>query len=179
MEFLVDSLKKNRKATYADLKAKADGKKLAVYPIMFGRAQALLGIVKSAKRGQGKMAKATAAKARAAKTTGGAAPARRGRGRPTNAASKSGQVRALLGTGMSPADIAKKVGCTTGLVYNIKSTSGQAAKRGPGRPRKVAAGAGLDGIEGIVAMVQSGERERGKMRMALERIQGILADALS
>jgi len=27
-------------------------------------------------------------------------------------------------------------------------------------------------------MVQSGERERGKMRQALERIQGILADTL-
>ena len=50
MEFLVDSLKRNPKASYADLKAKADEKKLPVFPIMFGRAQALLGIVKSAKR---------------------------------------------------------------------------------------------------------------------------------
>ena len=60
MEFLVEELKKNRKAVYADLKAKADAKKLAIFPIMFGRAQALLGIVKSAKRGQGKAAKAKA-----------------------------------------------------------------------------------------------------------------------
>jgi len=175
MEFLVSSLKANRKASYADLKAKADEKKLKLFPIMFGRAQALLGIVKSAKRGTGKFARARAAKA------GGASPAKRGR--PLGGgASKSGQVRALLSSGMSAADIAKKVGCTVGLVYNIKSTSGMTGravvKRGPGRPRNVAAAAGVDGIAGIVAMVQSGERERGKMRQALERIQGILADAL-
>ncbi len=146
------------------------------FPIMFGRAQALLGIVKSAKRGHGKAK--MAAKAKAAKTTGGASSAKRGRGRPTNASSKSGQVRALLGSGMSPTGIAKKVGCTTALVYNIKSKGGGAAKRGPGRPRKIITNAGLDGIAGIVAAVQSGERERGKMRAALERIQSILADAL-
>lgn len=58
MDFLVAELKKNRKAAYADIKAKADKKKLPLYPIMYGRAQALLGIVKSAKRGQGKAAKA-------------------------------------------------------------------------------------------------------------------------
>lgn len=173
MEFLVESLKKDKTASYADLKAKADEKKLVVYPIMFGRAQALLGIVKRG-HGQTKMPKAKAAKA-----AGGAAPAKRGRGRPANASSKSGQVRALLGTGMSPSDIAAKVGCTTALVYNIKSKGGGApAKRGPGRPRKAAA-AGLDGIAGIVAMVQSGERERGKMRAELERIQVVIADVLA
>ena len=182
MEFLLDSLKKNKTAAYGDLKAKADEKKLKLFPIMFGRAQAILGIVKSAKRGQGKAK--MAAKAKAAKATAGAAPAKRGRGRPTNASSKSGQVRALLGSGMSPNDIAAKVGCTVGLVYNIKSTSGMtgtraSGKRGPGRPRKVAAPAGVDGIASIVAMVQSGERERGKMRAALERIQAVLADVLA
>src|SRR5687767_15511713 len=40
--------------------------------------------------------------------------------------SKSSQVRALLATGMSAADIAKKVGCSTNLVYVVKSTSGGA-----------------------------------------------------
>ena len=75
MEFLIESLKKNKKASYADIKAKADEKKLKLFPIMFGRAQALLGIVKSAKRGQGKMAKARAAKA-------AGTPVKRGPGRP-------------------------------------------------------------------------------------------------
>ncbi|MEO5617279.1 MAG: hypothetical protein ABIS67_05880 [Candidatus Eisenbacteria bacterium] len=178
MEFLVSSLTKNKTASYADLKAKADEKKLEVYPIMFGRAQALLGIVKSAKRGKGKAKMAAAAKA--AKAAGSAAPAKRGR--PADASSKSARVRELLNTGMSPNDIAAKVGCTVGLVYNIKSTSGMTGravvKRRPGRPRKVAAAASLDGFAGIVEAVKNGERERAQLRAALGRIQGILAETL-
>ena len=95
-----------------------------------------------------------------------------------NASSKSGQVRALLKTGMSAADIAKKVGCTTGLVYNLKSTGG-GGKRGPGRPRQTTPGATLDGIAGIVAVVKNSEMQRSQMRGALERIQAIIADALN
>ncbi|HEB54313.1 MAG TPA: hypothetical protein ENI87_13760 [bacterium] len=73
MEFIVASLKKNPKISYQDLHAAAAKKRLKVYPIMYGRAQAMLGIVKQAPRGQGK-----AAKAKAAKSTG----MRRGPGRP-------------------------------------------------------------------------------------------------
>lgn len=101
------------------------------------------------------------------------------RGRPENAASKSGQVRALLKTGMSAADIAKKVGCTTGLVYNLKSSSGGGSKRGPGRPRKGSTDATFDGIAGIVAAVKNSEQQRTQLRGALERIQSIIADALN
>ena len=54
MDFIVASLKSNRSAKYADIAAAAAKKKLKIYPIMFGRAQALLGIVKSAPRGQGR-----------------------------------------------------------------------------------------------------------------------------
>ena len=99
------------------------------------------------------------------------------RGRRTDAHSKSGRVRELLKTGMSAVDIAKKVGCTTALVYNIKSKGGGAAKRGPGRPRK-GASASMDGLAGILDAVKSSERERTQLRAALERIHGILADAL-
>ena len=60
MDFIVEQLKKNRKAGYAEIKSAADAKKLKVFPIMFGRAQALLGIVKAAPRGQGKAARAKA-----------------------------------------------------------------------------------------------------------------------
>jgi len=166
MAFLVDALKKNRKAAYADLKAKADEMKLKLFPIMFGRAQAMLGIVKWAKRGTGRFAKASAA-ARADKA-----------GSRTTDSSKSDQVRALLATGMSAADIAKKVGCSAPLVYTIKSSMGKAGKRGPGRPRKVAT-ASMDGLESIVAAVRNTERERTQLRGALEKIQAVLADALA
>ena len=167
MEFLVSSLKKNRKASYADLKAKADEKKLKVFPIMFGRAQALLGIVKSAKRGTGKTAMA--------KAGGGGR-----RGRQPDASSKSGQIRELLKSGMSASDIAKKVKCTPALVYNVKARMGGGgssapARRGPGRPPKVTT---LDGIEGILATVRNADRERAQLRGALEKIQTLIGDVL-
>ena len=165
MEFLVSSLKANRKASYADLKAKADEKKLKLFPIMYGRAQALLGIVKSAKRGTGKFAKATAAKAGKA-------------GSRATGSSKSDQVRALLATGMSAADIAKKVGCSVPLVYIIKSSRDKTGKGGPSRARKSATPS-MDGLEGIVAAVKNTERERTQLRGALEKIQAVLADALA
>ena len=183
MDFLVSALKRNPNAVYADLKARADEKKLPIYPIMFGRAKALLGLVKSAKRGTGKAAKAAAARARA----GAGAP-----GRKPDPNSKSGQIRALLGSGMSAGEIAKKVGCTRALVYSIKSAMGMASKtgkrstqrprgtRGPGRPRKAtAASASLNGLDGILAAVKSSERDRTQMRAALERIQAVVADALA
>jgi len=174
MEFLVSALKKNRKATYGELKAKADEKKLKIFPIMYGRAQALLGIVKSAKRGTGKTAM---------KSEGGGGGAGR-RGRQPDASSKSGQIRELLKTGMSATDIAKKVKCTPALVYNVKARMGggggsaPAAKRGPGRPPKASL-ASLDGIEGILATVRNADRERAQLRGALEKIQTLIADVLA
>ena len=57
MELIVAALRRNKNATYADIKASADKKGVSVYPIMFGRAKALLGLVKVAKRGQGKAAR--------------------------------------------------------------------------------------------------------------------------
>jgi hypothetical protein len=178
MDFLVAELKKNRKAAYADIKAKADKKKLKLYPIMYGRAQALLGIVKSAKRGSGKAAKATAAKkAKAA----GTASVGKSRGRQIDPSSKSGRIRELLSTGMSANEIAKKVGATTGLVYAVKSNMGKGkstgSKRGPGRPPKVSTTA-MDGLDGILAAVKNSERERTELRAALDKIQGVIAGVL-
>lgn len=80
MEFLVETLKSDKNAVYKDVAEAAAKKKLTVYPIMWGRAKAMLGLVKVAPRGQGKMAKAKA-KAKAAAATG-AAPVKRGPGRP-------------------------------------------------------------------------------------------------
>lgn len=84
MDFIVESLKSDRKASYGDIAAAAGKKKLKIYPIMFGRAQALLGIVKSAPRGQGKAKMAKAAKSSAPAAAPAAAPVgvKRGPGRP-------------------------------------------------------------------------------------------------
>jgi hypothetical protein len=142
MEFIVDSLKRNRGAAYKDIKANADKKRLKVYPIMFGRAQALLGIVKSAPRGQGKFAKAKAAAA------AGVVLPKRGPGRPRK--------NPLPVFGFAP------------------------PKRGPGRPRKNPLPmADLSSLDGIISAVKSSQQQRERMRSALQRIQSILADALS
>ena len=81
MEFIVDSLKQNRAASYKEIAEAAGKKKLKIYPIMYGRAQALLGIVKAAPRGQGKAAK-QASQPAAPSTTAVAAAPKRGPGRP-------------------------------------------------------------------------------------------------
>ncbi|HEX6810631.1 MAG TPA: hypothetical protein VF384_03305 [Planctomycetota bacterium] len=100
------------------------------------------------------------------------------RRRRTDGTSKSGQVRALLATGMSAAEIAKKVGCTPGLVYVIKSTMKKKGARGPGRPAKASA-TNIDGLAGILDAVRNAERERTQLRAVLEKIQSVLADALA
>ncbi len=62
MEFVVAALKKNPKVEYAAVKEAASKKGLTVFPIMYGRAKALLGLVKVSPRGTGKAAKAKAAR---------------------------------------------------------------------------------------------------------------------
>jgi hypothetical protein len=101
MDFIVEQLKKNRKAGYAEIKSAADSKKLKVFPIMFGRAQALLGIVKSRPRGQGKAATAAAA----------SAAGKRGPGRP----------RKNLGLGIDTSSL-------DGIITAVKTTEAAKAR---------------------------------------------------
>lgn len=107
--------------------------------------------------------------------------ARLPRKRNASGISKSAQVRTLLAAGMKPADIAKKVGCSTNLVYVVKSNAGApkargSKRRGTSRPAK--ATAGVDGLAGILSAVKNSERDRVAMRAALEKIQGVIADVM-
>lgn len=106
--------------------------------------------------------------------------ARRGRP-PAGTPSKSAQIRDLLKTGMAPMDIAKKVGATPGLVYQIRgrSTGGKKAgkRRGPGRPRK--SGGTPDGMAGVLDAVRAAEQERAAMRKALEQMRDLVNAALA
>lgn len=103
----------------------------------------------------------------------------------SRANSKSSQVRKLLASGTSPADIAKKVGCTLGLVYNVKSR--MAAGKGEGKPGRKrgrpAKGSsdlkGLGNLDGLVAIVRQQDQQRANLRTALERIRGIIDDVLA
>lgn len=86
MDFIVEHLRKNKKASYAEVREAAEAKKFTIYPIMYGRAQTIVGIVKAKPRGQGKVAKAKAAAAAPAAAPAAASapamPKKRGPGRP-------------------------------------------------------------------------------------------------
>lgn len=106
------------------------------------------------------------------------------RGRKPDASSKSGKIRELLKTGMKPADIAKKVGCTPALVYNVKARasggatktrSKKAGRKAPASRTKAVAG---DDLDAVLTAVKQSEQDRVALRRALERIESIVADAL-
>lgn len=92
LQFIVDTLKSNKSASYADIKAAADKKGFTVWPIMYGKAKALLGMVPVAKRGQGKAAKAARSVGRPP-----VAGVKRGPGRPPKSAALASSLDALIG----------------------------------------------------------------------------------
>ena len=81
-DFVKAYLTKKPKAAYADVRAAAEKAGFKIFPIVYGRAKALLGLVPSKPRGSGKAARAKKAAARKAAP----APAPRKRGRPAKAA---------------------------------------------------------------------------------------------
>ncbi|MCK5944128.1 MAG: hypothetical protein KAI24_19235 [Planctomycetes bacterium] len=108
------------------------------------------------------------------------------RGRKPDSNSKSGKIRELLAGGEKPADIAKKLGCTTGLVYNVRTRmanrSAGAAKKGVAKKAKRAPSGKMDevaGLQALVRAVEGGEQDRLRMRGALERIRKVIDDALA
>lgn len=105
------------------------------------------------------------------------------RGRKPDANSTSGKIRTLLASGAEPSEIAKKLGCSASLVYNVKARmagGGKKATRGPGRPPKSSSsGAAMDGLAGIVEMVKKSEAERARLHDALTKVAAILRDVLA
>lgn len=86
---------------------------------------------------------------------------------------------------MTAAEIAKKVGCTVALVYNIKSKAagGTPSKgkpgRKPGRKAAAAPATATGDLGAILDAVKNAEKERVQMRAALEKISAIINDALA
>ena len=79
---------------------------------------------------------------------------------------------------MAVKEIAAKVGCTPGLVSVVKWGMKRGGQPAQALPAKTTAPK-LNGLAGIVTMVQNSEFERARLRSALEKIQAILADALA
>lgn len=75
-DYITELLRKNRKAEYKDVAAAAKKRGYTIYPIQYGRAQALLGIVKPGK----KKAAGRSGRPKRTATTLRSAPARSGKG---------------------------------------------------------------------------------------------------
>ena len=67
IEFVKEKLKQNPEATYKDIKAQAKLEGLTVYPVVYGRAKALLGLVPTAPYGSKSKARKQAKEAKEAK----------------------------------------------------------------------------------------------------------------
>ena len=104
------------------------------------------------------------------------------RGRRADPSSKSGKIRDLLSSGMTAKEIAKKVGCTIALVYNIKSKSvggSKVIKAAPNRRTGLSAKTKNGDLSAILTAVKNAENERIQMRAALEKISAVIQDALA
>ena len=89
---------------------------------------------------------------------------------------------------MPPVEIAKKVGCTPALVYNVKSRMGDAPKRGPGRPpktpttttsRTTTRTATISGdLDTCIAAIRGSVKENEQLRATLQRLATLISGAL-
>ncbi len=161
LALIVATLTANPESTYADVKDKAEKKGFTIFPVMYGRAKALLGLVKVSPRGEGRFAMAKKAPALKAAAKAAAAAVKAPKAPKTQKAAKVAKapVMASIVTG----------------------------KRGPGRPPKVAAATNLagnlagnfaGGLEGVLAVVKHNEQERVRLRGTLERLHSMISDAL-
>ena len=114
MDFIIARLKRNKNVAYADIKKAADKKRLVVYPVMYGRAKLLLGMVKPGKKkatkqvgkrgpGRPKGSKNKRGPGRARKTAVRRGPGRPrkttgGRGRPRKVVSATAALQGLIGS---------------------------------------------------------------------------------
>ena len=104
------------------------------------------------------------------------------RGRKPDASSKSGKIRELLQAGVKPMEIAKQVGCTSGLVYQVRlkmqGGGGRKRKTAASKKAKAAKAVKIEGLDGVLAAVRKSQQDSERMRAALVKIQAVLADAL-
>ena len=98
-----------------------------------------------------------------------------------NSGSKSEQIRTLLATGVAPAEIAEKVGCSRNLVYVVKAKQGGGKKTRARRAtapkfKSASRTSGSDDlVEKFLASVKELERERDELRGVLDKIRRLLS----
>jgi len=98
----------------------------------------------------------------------------------TTQGSKSSKVRELLSLGAPASDIAKQVGCTLGLVYNVKARmSSGSAKRKPGRPANSAGTATVTtDLDTLVDTLRRSQEEHDQLRATMQRLATLISEVL-
>jgi hypothetical protein len=91
--------------------------------------------------------------------------------------SKSARVRELLAQGVGAADIARQVGCTVSLVYDVKSRMGGAALRRPAHAPQLRSN-GSCSLDDFIETVRRSERERQRLRATLQAVARVIAEVL-
>ena len=149
MDFVCGMLRKDRNVSYKEVQEMAVKKGFKIFPIVYGRAKALLGLVPTSPRGQGKAAKA----ASGTSTIANSGVVKRGPGRPR---------KVPLAITSAPAA--------------APASASAPARRGPGRPRKEVSA--LDSLESLIDAMKQSEGSRDRYRKALEQALGIIQNAL-
>ena len=170
--FITDYLRANKKAPFAEVRDAAAKKGHAIYPVSYGKAQAMLGIVKMSKRGEGKAARATKAKAAA---RGGAAgengTPRRGPGRPRKVEAGAAGGAGAGGPRRGPGRPRKNA---------ATAPSGNGRRRGA-RAFGRAAGTGngtTAALDSIAAEIRALAQERDQLRRTLEKLRELVGAAV-
>jgi hypothetical protein len=115
IEFVKEKLKQNPEASYKEIKAQAKLEGLTVYPVVYGRAKALLGLVPTAPYGSKSKARKQAKEAKEAKAL--EAAFKKAEEREDNGSSASRRVRTVRS-----ADASDPLSSLETLVSDLKAT---------------------------------------------------------
>lgn len=167
-DFIVELLEQNPEISYAEVAEAASAKGFKIYPIVYGRAKAKLGLVPTAPRGTGAAARAKQKKLNEEREVDthedsddddfGSRPIVSPFARPTPAPQPA------PARPFAPAPASPSFG-----------SSPQPRRDGPAQP---ATNPMLGGIESVISHVKASEAQRERFRQALVKIQAILEEAL-
>lgn len=183
MEFVLGELRTNPELTFAELKARANLHRIKVYPVSYGRAKALLGLVPTRPRAPRKPKESERPSAAAAPAAPTPTPARAA-GRPMGARMQwlLQRLQATPDTGfpdLRAAAAAAGFVVTPQIVSLAKGRLGLRQRRGSRPPRAESAPAATASqafdLDSLVATIREIEAERNRLRAALTQIAAILA----
>ena len=149
--FVKDFLERHPSSTFAEVAEAGAAKGHKIWPIVYGRAQLLLG-------------QAGPKSAKSKKKAAGKKTAKRPVGRPRKSAAEASTSTGRRGPGRPR--------------KSATSASAPAGRRGPGRPRKSElSGGAADAVQSLIAHVRELEAERDDLRAKLDEVRSVIGNA--